>query len=66
MWCMRCNHELYECTCEDLQERLQSIPGSSFVYRKCSTCQNHYAKCKCESPVWVYSNTGLPFEEEIG
>jgi hypothetical protein len=25
MWCVKCNHDLYECTCPDLKERLETI-----------------------------------------
>jgi hypothetical protein len=25
MWCMQCNHDLSECICPDLKERLESL-----------------------------------------
>lgn len=58
MWCMKCNKDLADCTCDDLQERLKSIGGKGghFVYRVCKKCKLHYAKCKCEDPEWTTSD----------
>ena len=57
MWCMKCKNDLSECTCPDLQERLESISNSGhFIYRKCGICGLHYAKCKCEFPSWITSD----------
>ena len=54
MWCMKCNHNLADCSCPDLQERLQSVVKSSnFAYKKCAKCNLHYSKCKCSQPKWV-------------
>jgi hypothetical protein len=54
MWCVKCQHDLTECTCPDLPERLQAlIESGSLAYRKCSICDLHYALCKCPNPVWV-------------
>jgi hypothetical protein len=59
MFCMKCNHELSECTCPDLQERLGKIASSgNFMYRACKKCGNHYAKCKCEEPEWIVVGGG--------
>lgn len=27
MWCAKCQKEIYECTCEDIEERLRSLSG---------------------------------------
>lgn len=51
MWCSRCKSELKNCTCLDLEERLDSV--SNFVYRKCALCGKHYARCRCTEPVWI-------------
>jgi len=56
MWCCKCQKELSECTCADLQERLRSAAsalGGNFVYRYCRKCGKHYAKCDCPDPIWA-------------
>jgi hypothetical protein len=54
MWCMKCQNDLSECTCPDIEERMASLKGSShLVMRWCSVCDKHYALCKCENPVWT-------------
>jgi len=53
MWCMKCNKDLSECTCPDLEERLdRAVVGGGFVYKYCKKCGKHYARCKCEKPEW--------------
>ena len=53
MWCMKCNKELGDCTCEDLKERLETVAKSTHITSKwCSVCDNHHSKCKCEKPEW--------------
>lgn len=32
MWCAQCQNELSECTCKDLQERLDRLSKSPFVH----------------------------------
>lgn len=32
MWCMKCNNELSECVCLDLQERLESLKKCDHVF----------------------------------
>ncbi len=51
MYCMQCNNDLSDCTCDDLQERLDNI-GGALVYKKCLKCDKHYEKCECKEPVW--------------
>lgn len=54
MWCMRCHKPLSECTCEDLEERLNSaVDQGAFTYRYCKKCGKHYERCKCENPEWA-------------
>jgi len=54
MWCMQCGKNLIDCTCPDLKERLDSLKSSNNLLMKwCSVCDNHYAVCKCENPVWT-------------
>lgn len=53
MWCAKCNHELSDCACPDIQERLRSLSRSpNIISRWCLTCDKHYSQCKCETPVW--------------
>ncbi|MBA7513304.1 hypothetical protein ES705_05319 [subsurface metagenome] len=53
MWCMKCNKDLSECTCPDLEERLdRAVVGGRFVYKYCKICGKHYERCKCKKPIW--------------
>ena len=29
MWCGRCNKQLFECICDDIEERLNSLKGTA-------------------------------------
>lgn len=60
MFCAKCQHDLMDCTCEDLAERMASLSGEGgmFVARWCGACDNHYAVCKCEAPVWGTRSDG--------
>ena len=51
MWCVKCNNDLSDCVCPDLQERLNGL-GDVLVYRKCLKCNQHYEKCTCSNPEW--------------
>ena len=57
MWCAKCNKELSECICSDLEERLESLKRNPNVsYRMCRRCMKHYALCRCEVPLWTMSH----------
>ena len=63
MYCEKCKHDLADCNCEDLQERLNKLSvNQHLVYRMCNICVLHYAKCVCKTPVWVRSDNGEPLE----
>lgn len=32
MWCMKCNNELSECICPDIEKRLNSLRGSKYLH----------------------------------
>ena len=32
MWCCKCNHDLLECVCSDLKERMASLKKSPYLY----------------------------------
>ena len=56
MYCMKCQNDLADCTCSDIQERLNEIAaGGHFVMRVCMLCGKHYAKCECHDPEWTTS-----------
>ena len=50
MSCGKCQADLNRCTCEDLEQRLDSV--KNFVYKKCMRCRKHYARCRCALPIW--------------
>lgn len=51
MFCNHCNSALKDCTCEDLEERLDSVVEKGFFeYNKCTKCEKHYARCRCKKP----------------
>jgi len=53
MFCMGCKNDLSQCTCPDLEERLDdTVLKGRFAYRRCKKCEKHYARCKCEDPEW--------------
>ena len=54
MDCMKCQKHFSECTCPDLEERLnKAVDAGVFVYRYCKKCDKHYERCKCEEPDWA-------------
>jgi len=56
MWCEACKNELVECVCSDKDERIKSIMATgNFFFRMCTICGKHYARCKCENPIWIGS-----------
>lgn len=66
MWCGKCNKDLSECICSDLQERLRVVvAGGHFAYKKCAICNMHYAKCKCENPKWIIEGISKCFKKKI-
>ena len=60
MFCSKCQNDLSECTCSDIEERMNKLKSaSSFTYKMCGNCNKHYKLCRCETPVWIYSNNNL-------
>ena len=56
MFCVKCQKDLSECTCDDLDERLKSLSNMGVLaYRKCIKCGKHYDLCKCKNPEWGMS-----------
>ena len=48
MFCIRCNQELGDCTCPDIDERLvRAANHPSIALTFCAKCQKHEARCLC-------------------
>ena len=63
MYCLKCNKHLSECTCGDIEERLDSL-NDVLVYKKCKLCGKHYSQCQYDTPEWESSNPDFPLPEE--
>jgi hypothetical protein len=61
MFCCKCQSDLDECSCDDLQERMAKVsgPGGMVAARWCATCDNHYAVCQCAVPSWKLRVNGV-------
>lgn len=46
MFCVRCQNEVYYCTCPDIEERLASL-RKDIVMAWCERCDNHIDRCTC-------------------
>jgi hypothetical protein len=59
MFCMRCNVDLAECSCPDIDQRLKDASDSAHQAVKwCMVCDKHYARCRCEEPVFGIRTAG--------
>lgn len=57
MLCCICQKHLSECTCTNLEDRLDSaVAAGFFVYKYCKKCGKHYERCKCKDPEWGLKN----------
>ena len=64
MYCTKCQNDLSECVCPDLNERMASLNNSpNFIYKKCRTCGLHYAKCQCDTPDYTTSHDGIELSD---
>jgi hypothetical protein len=51
MWCMNCNHDLSECDCPDLEQRLREAQTSPHIYiPDCLKCGKPRPLCRCTEP----------------
>jgi len=65
MFCMRCQNDLSQCTCPDMNERLEAAAATGyFAYKKCTKCGKHYDLCKCENPQWAIQDGNLKRKQE--
>ena len=60
MFCSKCNHDLNECVCADIDTRLRELSdkGSHMMFKWCLTCDKHYARCRCEEPIFGIRTDG--------
>lgn len=48
MWCCKCNHDLTQCVCSDIDERLERLSMSPHLaLRWCLKCNRHADRCIC-------------------
>lgn len=54
MFCAKCQKDLSECTCPDIEERLARIAQAPGILTKwCVKCDKHHSRCKCKDPEWI-------------
>lgn len=55
MYCCRCQTHVSDCTCPNIDERLQLLRnGGIFLSKWCNLCNKHYSRCNCPVPSWRY------------
>ncbi len=48
MFCIRCQRDVYDCICPDINERLAAIANhSNFAVVWCRDCDKHVDQCDC-------------------
>lgn len=49
MWCTRCNNDLQNCKCSDIDERLATLnkPGTHVYMPVCEKCRKVKVRCVC-------------------
>ena len=60
MGCSKCNKDLNECICPDIEERLKELTGKKgpLIAKWCLNCDKHYARCRCTEPLWGVREDG--------
>lgn len=46
MFCIRCQHDVADCTCPDIEERLLAIQ-THVAQAMCTKCGKHVDRCLC-------------------
>ena len=46
MFCIRCQNDVSDCICPDIEERLRSIQ-THVAQRMCTKCDQHVDRCIC-------------------
>jgi hypothetical protein len=48
MYCTRCKHDVAECTCSDIEERLEALSkNKSWALERCAICGEFNPRCLC-------------------
>jgi len=48
MFCIRCQRDVYDCICPDINERLAAIAShQNFAVKWCVDCNKHVDQCDC-------------------
>jgi hypothetical protein len=48
VFCIRCQNEVYDCICPDINERLAAIANhQNFAVLWCADCNKHVDRCDC-------------------
>lgn len=71
MWCAKCQNELSECICPDIEERLRSAcEGMNVALTFCKTCGLYYSRCTCGKPDKIIKSGNPAFDgktpDELG
>lgn len=49
MWCMKCNKDIADCICPDIEERLAACNAHPNIDLPiCPKCGEHLARCACK------------------
>ena len=50
MFCVKCQNDVGDCTCLDIEERLAALAVHPlWAIDFCSACGAHHHRCKCEA-----------------
>lgn len=48
MFCIRCQNDVYYCTCPDIEERLRAIASHpNWAIAMCNKCKKPMSRCDC-------------------
>lgn len=65
MFCGKCSKHVGNCTCPDIRERLESLARSPrLAVDWCSRCDEHHARCRCDSPALYRRHSTTPPDEQ--
>lgn len=51
MFCIRCQNEIADCECDDIDERLAKLAEHpNIAAARCPNCDKHIDRCNCDNP----------------
>lgn len=61
MFCSKCSRDLKNCVCPDIDERMRGLTdkGGPLAAKWCMICDKHYARCRCDEPLYGIRVDGL-------